>query len=400
MTLNRLLIFIISSLLFFGCDKVIKTKNADKNNETITLLKDEYLIKNQFFNKDYKTIYFFKVSNDSLIPIDSVSVVNNQFEIKGVLKNPTYFKVKTNNNNASFKFLADDASTIDLFLNDNLSYSSTYSNSTVQKKYKEYTTKMASFKNKGVNFYYNLNGDFSRANIVKLKQERASLFKEQSDYVVDFISKNPGSYLSAMLLEDNLNYFLSSKLRSLYDGLSADLKEQDFAKSINTSIAQIETEEKEKEKVEPTTPSSKPVSSGEYTPNAYAFSGLNPDGNRMSLVSIPQGKVVLLDFWASWCAPCRATNPNLVQLYNKYKDQGFVIMSISEDKGEGERISAIFADNLSWKYHNIDTNKSIAFRYEVESIPHKVLIDKNGRIASGKISGSRLERRIQQLLAE
>lgn len=75
-------------------------------------------------------------------------------------------------------------------------------------------------------------------------------------------------------------------------------------------------------------------------------------------------------------------------------------MSVSEDKGEGQWINAIYADNLSWKYHIMDKNKSIAFRYGVESIPHKILIDKNGKIASNKISGSKLEQRIQQLLAE
>ncbi len=399
MNLNKLLIFFCFSLFFVGCDKVIKTKSADKSNKTNTLLNNEYLIKGQSFNNSYKTIYLFKSIKDSLIPIDTSSVVNNTFEFKGILENPAYFRVKTNVNNTAYKFLAD-ASAIDLFLHDNLGYSLTHSNSNIQRKYKEYTSKMSGFKNKGADLYYNLKGDFSKTSINKLKQQRANLFKEQSDYVVDFISNNSDSYFSAMLLEDNLNYFTTPKLRSLYDGLSSNLREQDFTKSINTSIATLETTKKEKLKAKPATTKPKPVSSGEYRPNAYAFSGLNPEGNRMSLASIPQGKVVLLDFWASWCAPCRATNPTLVQLYNKYKNKGFVIMSVSEDKGEGEWISAIYTDNLSWDYHIIDKNKSIAFRYGVESIPHKILIDKNGKIASDKISGNALEYRIQQLLAE
>ena len=399
MNLNKLLIYCCISLLFMACEKVIKSNKTDTKGKTTTLLDNEYLIKGQSFNKSIKSVYLFSVTKDSLISIDSSSVVNNQFKFKGVIDNPTYFTIKTNASNASYKFLAD-ASTIDVFLNDNLGYSSTYSNSDIQKKYKEYSSKMSVFKTRGIDLYYNLKGDFSNANISKLKTERNLLFKEQSDYIVDFISNNPESHFSVMLLNDNLKYFPTSNLRSLYDGLSSDLKEQDFTKSINTSITQLEAEEIKKEKVKPTIPSLEPVSSGEYRPNAYAFSGLNPDGNRMSLASIPKGKVVLLDFWASWCAPCRATNPTLVQLYNKYKDQGFVIMSVSEDKGEGEWISAIYTDNLTWDYHVLDKNKSIAFRYGVESIPHKILIDKNGRIASDKISGSKLERRIQQLLAE
>lgn len=378
-----------------SCEKVIKSNKADKNTETTTLLDNEYLIKGQTFNNNYKVIYLFKTSNDSLIPIDTVSVVNNTFKFKGKIENPAYYSIKTSTSNSSYKFLAD-ASIIDLFLHDNLGYSTAHSNSDIQKKYKEYTSKMSKFKTKGVDLYYNLKGDFSKVNINELKQQRANLFKEQSDYIVDFISENPDSHFSTMLLEDNLQYFPTTKLRSLYNVLSSDLKQQDFVKTINTSIVNIETAEKEKPKT--TTPTTS--NSTEYRPTAYAFSGLNPDGNRMSLASIPKGKVVLLDFWASWCAPCRATNPTLVHLYNKYKDQGFVIISVSEDKGEDEWISAIYTDNLSWNYHVLDKNKSIAFRYGVESIPHKILIDKNGKIASNKISGSKLERRIQQLLAE
>ena len=398
MNLNKLLIYSFCCLLFFACEKEIKTEKVSKNSETTTLLNNEYLIKGQVFSKSVQSIYLFEIWKDSLIPIDTSSVVNNQFKFKGILDNPAYFIVKTNANNASHKFLVD-ASKIDMFLHDNLGYSTTYSNSDIQKKYKEYATKISSFKTKGVDLYYNLKGDFSKSNIDKLKQQRANLFKEQSDYVINFIGNNPESHFSAMLLNDNLNYLPASKLRTLYDGLSTELKEKDFTKSINIAITNLETEEKESIKSIPTTPS---VNNGttEYRPNAYAFSGLNPDGNSMSLQSIPRGKVVLLDFWASWCAPCRATNPTLVHLYNKYKDQGFVIMSISEDKGEGEWISAIYEDNLTWDYHIIDKNKSIAFRYGVESIPHKILIDKNGRIASGKISGRSLEQRIQQLLVE
>ena len=398
MNINRLIIFACVSLFLIGCNKEINIKKEASILETNHLLENEYIIKGQTFNDNLSIVYLYSVSNDSLILIDTSSVVNNTFVFKGVIANPAYFSIKTNASDNAFKFLAD-ASAIDLLLHDDLGYSTTYSNSDIQRKYKEYGAKMTSFKTKGVDLYYNLKGDFSKANIDKLKLQRAKLFKKQSDYIADFISKNPESYFSSMLLEDNLQYFPATKLRTLYDGLSSNLKEQDFTKSINITIAELEATEKEKLKIQSTT-SSKPNASGEYRPNAYAFNGLNPDGHNMSLESIPHGKVVLLDFWASWCVPCRADSPNLVQLHNKYKDRGLVIMSVSEDKGEGEWISAIYTDNLSWNYHIMDKNKSIAFRYGVESIPHKVLIDKNGKIANGKISGSALERRIQQLLAE
>lgn len=395
MKLNTLLIYSFSCLLFLACNKQTKTKEISENNKTTTLLKGEYLIKGQTFNANYKSIYLYQYLHDSLIPIDTTFVVDNHFEFKGEINNPIFFSIKTGASDNAFRFLVDE-SEIDVFLHDNLYYSSTYSNSSIQKKHTEYTSKMNGFRDKGVGLYYGLKGNFSKSNIDNLKKERSNLFKDQSDYLIDFIKTNNNSYISVLLIEDNLRYYHHKKIRELYEYLAPSIKDLPISKKLDSNLIALENAKK----TIPTTTPSKPKPSREYRPNAYAFSGLNPDGNTMSLASIPQGKVVLLDFWASWCGPCRATNPNLVQLYNKYKNRGLVIMSISEDKGESEWISAIYEDNLTWDYHVLDKNKSIAFRYGVESIPHKILIDKQGRIASDKISGRALEQRIQQLLAE
>lgn len=367
-----------------------KTSEIKKNGNE--LLENEYLIKGQTFNPDFKTVYLYDFSQDELTLLDSISVTDNSFSIKGSINNPTYFMLKTNVSDEGFRFLAD-ASNISLFLSDDVISSSTFSNTALQEQYRVYKTALMDFEKKGIGLYYGLKGDFSKSKINNLKNERAKLFKEQSEFLTDFIEDNPDSYFTAMLIEKHFNEFETSKLRSLYDGLSLSIKETEIAGLLNQSITDLEVEEAAKSKE-----ISKPKT--EYREQAYAFSGLNPQGQTMSLASIPTGKVVLLDFWASWCGPCRATNPNLVNLYNKYKDQGFTIMSISEDKGQAEWINAIYADNLTWPYHVLDNNKSIAFRYGVEAIPFKILIDKQGRIASGKISGNALESRIQQLLAE
>ncbi|MCP4972016.1 MAG: DUF4369 domain-containing protein, partial [Arcobacter sp.] len=127
-----------------ACNKKNNSEKVTKHRETNHLLDNEYLIKGQVFNENFKSIYLYKVSKDSLIPIDTSLVVKNVFKFKGEIGNPAYFTVKTNANNASYKFLAD-ASKIDLFLHDKLGYSTSYSNSGIQKKYKEYTSKMFDF---------------------------------------------------------------------------------------------------------------------------------------------------------------------------------------------------------------------------------------------------------------
>ncbi|MGB6267639.1 MAG: TlpA disulfide reductase family protein, partial [Olleya sp.] len=233
----------------------------------------------------------------------------------------------------------------------------------------------------------------------KLKKDRSKLFTEQSNYTLDFIKNHPNSYYAAMLINENLDAYPNAKLRALYNGLSVDLKNLAEVKLVDSAIIAKETFVETKLPVAAVKPT-ETKSYEEYRPKAYSLSGQNQYGETMSLNSIPRGKVILLDFWASWCGPCRASNPNLVALYNKYNADGFEIMSISEDKGQAEWITAINVDNLNWDYHILDKNKSIAFRYGVESIPFKLLIDKKGNIASEKISGHKLEQRIKELLAE
>jgi len=292
-----------------------------------------------------------------------------------------------------------------VFINPRIEKSSSYSSSKLQQEYLRHTNKILEFKDQGMQLYYGMRGDFSNKNIKELKKKRLALFAKQGEFENSFIKEHPDSYYTAMIINNRLKTHGYKANKPLFDGLSDNLKTSELGKSINAFLIEKAEEESKKivdVKVTPksTSTNSQTTASGEYRPKAYTISGKNPYGENLSLNSIPKGKVVLVDFWASWCGPCRATNPSLVALYNKYHNQGFEIMSVSEDKGEAEWITAINVDNLTWDYHVIDKNKTIAFRYGVEAIPFNVLIDKQGRIASEKISGPRLESKIIQLLRE
>lgn len=128
----------------------------------------------------------------------------------------------------------------------------------------------------------------------------------------------------------------------------------------------------------------------------------NPDGKVIELKSL-RGKVVLLDFWASWCGPCRRENPNVVNVYNKYKDKGFTVYSVSLDRpGAMENWkAAIAADKLSWPNHVSDLqwwNSSAGKLYGVDAIPRAYLLDKDGRIAGVNLRGEALEPAVKRLL--
>lgn len=397
---------IIASFLLFQCkqsSKPEKTLEIQKETvkEQVTSIKDNnaFLIKGTSFSLENTTIYLFKAEDDSFALVDSTTVSDAKFQFKGLAEAPSMYRVsEIRNKNKGFSILVD-ASEIHVFLNKRIDHSTAYSTSTVQKEYNDYTSQMTVFKDKGMALYYGLKGNFSAENIKKLKQERLSLFAEQNSFIETYIKDHSNSYVAAFLVKENIPTYNAKTLRALYNGLSPNIRDLDFSKSIDSLIAEKESKIEERlpvvvaKKIEENF-------TGEYRPKAYKISGLNPYGETVSLKSIPKGKVVLVDFWASWCGPCRATNPTLVALHKKYKSQGFEILSVSEDKAEAQWLNAIAADDLTWDYHVIDKNKSIAFRYGVESIPFKLLIDKNGNIASEKISGLALEARIQQLLKE
>ncbi len=132
-----------------------------------------------------------------------------------------------------------------------------------------------------------------------------------------------------------------------------------------------------------------------YAPYFYAFT---PDNIEIAAKDIfNNNKVTLIDFWASWCKPCRAQTPELRNIYNDFHHKGFEILSISEDKDKLKWTNAIVQDGMNWQ-HVFDDSKSIAQSYGVRTIPHTLLVDSEGGIIAKGIGPSKLRSLLKQQL--
>ncbi|MDC3252880.1 TlpA family protein disulfide reductase [Crocinitomicaceae bacterium] len=159
--------------------------------------------------------------------------------------------------------------------------------------------------------------------------------------------------------------------------------------SLNEHVFQIETNYKQH------------VANASGTFEAPEIKLNNPDGVELSLSSL-KGKYVLIDFWASWCGPCRRENPNVVRLYNIYKKKGFTIFSVSLDDNARAWKEAIKKDGLVWPNHVCDLlkwNSPLPQLYGFSGIPHTVLLNKEGNIIGVGLRGGKLEQKLKEIFS-
>lgn len=132
---------------------------------------------------------------------------------------------------------------------------------------------------------------------------------------------------------------------------------------------------------------------------ATDFSQSTPDGKKISLSDF-KGRYVLVDFWASWCRPCRLENPNVVAAFNRFKDKGFTVLGVSLDSNKDQWVAAIQADGLTWP-QVCDLKggaNDAAMLYGIQTIPQNVLIDKTGKIIAKNLRGAALEEKLAEVI--
>lgn len=207
--------------------------------------------------------------------------------------------------------------------------------------------------------------------------------RSNSDVKIDsFIQKNPKSIVSAYILYREYSYRLSpEEIEHNVSLLDTSFRNSQYVKVLGELVETL-----------------KRVQPGN---KAIDFELPDTTGTPVKLSS-QFGKLMLLDFWASWCPPCRAENPNLVKLYNQYKDKGFTIFQVSLDKKKEAWVKGINDDKLTWT-HVSDLafwNSSAAKTYGVRAIPSNLLIDETGTIIARNLMGEELEKKLEELLGK
>lgn len=306
------------------------------------------------------------------------SAKNGVFTLKGSVTEPTLYYIVLSNEQPQYLYLENKPITITGSQSDikNIKIEGSSSHTDFVEFNKIFNPLIAE-----------LNGFAALLQREQDERKRENIFKKYDSVVKkvnievgNFIAAKKSSFVSAFLLSVSSQVIADPMLlEQRFNMLSEEVRNSEIGKSLANSIAYFKV--------------------GAVGTDALDFTQNDVQGKPVKLSTF-KGKYVLLDFWASWCKPCRMENPNVVKVYNKFKNKNFTILGVSLDQSKDAWVKAIDNDKLAWN-HVSDLqqwNNAVAQMYHVQSIPGNYLIDPNGKIVARDLRGEDLEKKLCELL--
>jgi peroxiredoxin len=348
---------------------------------------DGYTIEGEIDNANGMKLLLMKVSPDGEhVRIDSCIVKRGKFEMRGWLDFPEYCILYAGDNGPLPLFVENVKMTVKLNLTE-MQNSEVYG-SKENELFVEYNNQMTDFDDdiKQINDAYVASQIETEEaeeieETVDFVEKLNTLRINRIEYLKSFISKNAGQIVAAMMVNNNLGQYTAVEELELF------VNQYDERTTNSTWVKKLT------ERVDIL----KRIEIGQTFIDIKLS---DTDDNELSISDfVGKDNYVLIDFWASWCAPCRVANPTMVKIYNKFKNKGFEIIGISFDRDKTEWTEAIEADKLSWR-HVIDTDgfKGDAARlYAINLIRNTVLLDPQGVIIARGLRGDALEEKLSAI---
>ncbi len=369
--------FSIFVLLFSAC--------SDSNTSS-----DGFELKGKLGNAHGDTLFLEQMGTDGLIQVDTAMLnENGEFTMNPVITEIGFYRLKTTDRNfATFIFdenqkvsitgdVADlgNSYTVEgsedskLFWEINMASAESYRKRDSLQKIFQAFVNMTQMDSLRIDSMSN-----------ELEKPYTQLVDEHSQYLKNFIEKHTSSFASLAAIQQlQADEFMDTYFK-LDDGLFTKYPNSKYIKAFHDGVS-----------------SSRKLAVGTMAPEI----NMNTPAERPLALSSLKGRVVLIDFWASWCGPCRAENPNVVNVYNKYKSKGFDIYSVSLDKDMDKWKQAIKADGLTWNSHVCDFKfwqSPVVALYNFNAIPTNVLIDRDGKILAKNLRGEALDKKLEEVL--
>lgn len=369
---NTLILFALAAMVFASCESSKKQSGA------------EFTITAEFTGiTDSVQIFLQIVEDNNYNTLDSAWLVDSKVRFNGVLGSPQMVFLKIGETRKMVNFFAEN-SPISVKVNMDDLEAAEVTGSGVHDDFMQFKALMAPIEQRSelLNEAYreaSMNGDRDKINEIIAESER--IHSDQMDIIYGFVEEKSHSFIAPFVIRRYLVYELE------YEGLDSLLTK--LSPAIHASQDYVFLSDRAE--------TLKKVAVGQP---AVDFALDDPNGNPVAISSF-RGKYLLIDFWASWCRPCRVENPNVVKLYNDFNHKGFEIIGVSFDRDRDQWLAAIKDDQLTWTHvSDLQYWESAAGKlYAINSIPATILLDREGTIVAKNLRGDALRKKLEELYA-